>query len=251
MADLSFFPEDLSAAAWSARANEALKSWDIGRVRAVRFVGMRENCIFAVEADGNRFALRLHRPGYHARAGVESELAWMEALPRFGAGCPQVQRTIRNERTSGIEASGAGQQIVTSLVEWVPGEPLSETSDIRFAFRRLGDLTARLHAHAAAWRQPAWFERPHWDANGLIGERPVWGAFDNNPTLTDDGLAILGDVRASVHDRLNALGKDKTVYGLIHADMLPENVLVDDRQVRIIDFDDCGSAIGCTTLHLR
>ena len=42
-----------------------------------------ENQTFAVTTpSGERFCLRVHRPGYHARAGIESELAWLAAVGR-------------------------------------------------------------------------------------------------------------------------------------------------------------------------
>ena len=41
-------------------------------------------------------------------------------------------------------------------------------------------------------------------------------------------------------DKLKAFGKTPDRFGLTHADFLPENLMVDGDDVRIIDFDDCG-----------
>ena len=40
--------------------------------------------------------------------------------------------------------------------------------------------------------------------------------------------------------RLRQWGKGPDRYGLIHADLMPENLIVSDDGVRLIDFDDCG-----------
>jgi len=39
---------------------------------------------------------------------------------------------------------------------------------------------------------------------------------------------------------LQQVGKDPAHYGLIHADFLPENILVHADELFLIDFDDCG-----------
>ena len=47
---------------------------------------------------------------------------------------------------------------------------------------------------------------------------------------------------AEIERRLGAYGRDATRYGLSHADIRLANLLVDDGDVRVIDFDDCGFA---------
>ena len=46
--------------------------------------------------------------------------------------------------------------------------------------------------------------------------------------------------RERLREELIAFGQSEQNYSLIHADMVPENVLIDGSHVRLIDFDDAG-----------
>ena len=48
----------------------------------------------------------------------------------------------------------------------------------------------------------------------------------------------LGDVYK--RQMLRQLGKTSDNYGLIHGDFLPDNLIVNDGDLALIDFDDCG-----------
>ena len=55
-------------------------------------------------------------------------------------------------------------------------------------------------------------------------------------------LELLGRLDTTIRDRLAAYGQSDDRFGLIHADIRLANLLVDDGQVRVIDFDDSGFA---------
>ncbi len=58
-----------------------LAAYDLGPQPAVHLVNVSENVTYRVDdAAGRRFALRLHRPGYHSAAEIHGELAWVAAL---------------------------------------------------------------------------------------------------------------------------------------------------------------------------
>ena len=73
-------------------AVSALGAWDLGAVEAVDLVAERENAVFAVTTDRGRFAVRVHRAGYHGDDELRSQVAWMRALRHAGvvdtADCP-------------------------------------------------------------------------------------------------------------------------------------------------------------------
>lgn len=55
-----------------------------------RLISISENVIFRIDASGGmRYALRLHRPGYHDVAEIGSELAWLDALLTTGLDVPR------------------------------------------------------------------------------------------------------------------------------------------------------------------
>ncbi len=70
---------------------------------------------------------------------------------------------------------------------------------------------------------PADFTRPRWDHDGLVGEAPFWGRFWDHPAATPDQRDVLLAARAALAEFLTGEVQP------IHADVLRENVLVNDR----------------------
>ena len=219
------------------RARRALAYWGLTD-GVLGPVIERENQVYPVDHKGERFALRLHRPDYRSFAELQSELDWMAMLARAGIHVPRPRPT----REGALIASVEGQN--TSLLEWVPGVQMGRTgtaldlSDRVGAFRALGIGMAKLHDACDAWQPPEGFTRPAWDAEGLVGDAPLWGRFWDAPYLSAPDRHLMTDFRERAVRDLRALhGAD---YGLIHADLLGENVLIDGTTQYFIDFDDGG-----------
>ncbi|MCP3985444.1 MAG: phosphotransferase, partial [bacterium] len=84
------------------------------------------------------------------------------------------------------------------------------------------------------------FVRPRCDTDGLTGENPVWGRFWELAALSPEERTLIERTRDVVRRDLLAYGRPGARYGLIHADLVLENLLVDGSRIRIIDFDDAG-----------
>jgi Ser/Thr protein kinase RdoA (MazF antagonist) len=131
-----------------------------------------------------------------------------------------------------------------SVIQWIEGEPLGEagvpfTTPLPLLLDRhqaLGRLVRALHETTATLTLPPGFQRPRWDLDGLTGEQPFWGRFWDHPSATPDQRKTLIRARGALRERLSA----QALPQLIHADVLRENVLVNDRSVYLIDFDDSG-----------
>jgi Ser/Thr protein kinase RdoA (MazF antagonist) len=226
----------------TAEAAEALAAW-WGPGAQPRLIKDRENVVYEVMlANGTRAALRLHRPGYQSAEAIRSELVWTRGLADVGLPVP---RPVASAQGDLIHTLSTGR--IASLVEWVAGEPLGEawtrlpgTAAMQAeTFRRIGALLARLHAATDALSLPRDFTRPAWDEDGLLGETPLWGRFWENPALTEPERAILQAARTKARARL-AILRPTADYGLIHADLMRENLLIDGATIRLIDFDDSG-----------
>ena len=204
------------------------------------FVRHGENTTYSVTApDGRRFALRVHRPLYQTPEAIRSELAWMESLRQSGVRTPAPVPGVDGDPLQTATA-GPGWSRSTVLFEWIDGVPLSAVGEVG-PWERLGELMARIHAHARTWRRPAWFTRPAWDREALVGDEPRWGPVDPEQVFEADDRAALEACRAEVRARLGVIGTGPDRFGLIHGDLGFENVLVsDDGTVVIIDFDDSG-----------
>ncbi|MFM2282243.1 MAG: hypothetical protein RLZZ444_4474, partial [Pseudomonadota bacterium] len=130
-------------------------------------------------------------------------------------------------------------------VSWQPGKPLGksrqplELADRCGTFFTIGAAMARLHAACDSWQRPDGFKRCHWHLDGLLGEAPVWDRFWDNPTLPDATRTLFVRFRSQARDRLTGLAPALD-YGLIHADLVRENLLLDGDRIALIDFDDGG-----------
>ncbi|HEX7063408.1 MAG TPA: phosphotransferase [Woeseiaceae bacterium] len=239
-------PED-ALFAMRGIARTALRHWKLQGAE-LDLLKHRENAVFRVDAGGERYALRVHRPGYHSDAALRSELQWMEALREAGVDVPRIVPTTSAEPFALENAPGLPSPVQVDLFEWIEGRPLgsvergvaTDGQGVRHLYRSLGVLAAALHDHSEAWNPPRSFVRHAWDESGLAGERPLWGPFLDLPQLAADERELLTVARARVYDELGTLSKARSGYGLIHADFTPENVLVDGGRPRLIDFDDAG-----------
>ena len=201
------------------------------------FVAGRENRVYKVVHAGAAHALRIKRPGYRERAELTSELDWMAAMARAGLRVPAPRPSLNGRLLECVD----GQFV--DMVTWLSGTPLGHSREpLKLAdpVRRYFDLgaeMARLHLACDGWSVPEGFTRPRWDAEGLVGEAPLWGRFWENPTLDGATRALLLDFRQQAARALVSVDLDS---GLIHADLVRENVLIDGAGLSLIDFDDGG-----------
>jgi Ser/Thr protein kinase RdoA (MazF antagonist) len=228
---------------WLAElAHEALPAWGLPAASAVRMVNLSENATFRVDVpDGRTFALRIHRDGYHSREEVASELAWLIDLRETGVvTTPVPARGLDGELIQErAHRTMAGPRKIV-LFGWESGEEPGVGQDLRKPFEVLGEVTARMHAHARAWKRPAGFRRLTWDFDTSLGDRPHWGRWLDGMGMDREKEVLFGRTVDLIGRRLAAFGKGEDRFGLIHCDLRLANLLVDGERVKVIDFDDCG-----------
>jgi Ser/Thr protein kinase RdoA (MazF antagonist) len=221
-----------------ALATAVASRWAVGVDAEVRLLGVSENATFLVEGPAGRAVLRVHRLGYHPPGAVASELAWLDALAGGGIRVPAVLRTPEGERVVEAEDPVTGDVRSCVLFEHLPGvEPPVDGA----GFERLGELTAKLHRHAAGWARPPGFVRPTWEPAAMIAPAGRWGWWSDGPGVGPGERALLGRLAAVLRTRLDAFGRGPERFGLIHADLRMANLLMADvPSPAVIDFDDCG-----------
>src|SRR5581483_11640378 len=242
----------LSATEQAARLHQlaltAVRLWPLECVR-LEALKVRENAVYAVyTADHRRAVLRVHRPGYHSDAALLSELTWMNALAASGIEVPQPIPSRAGNAFELIHFASVPGARQVDLFEWIEGQPLGSvehglsghSAEVDRIYATLGQLAARMHNHASKWLPPASFRRHSWCEAGLVGEAPLWGRFWELGTLSTAQRGLFNSVRARISEDLIRFGHTPDRFGLIHADLVPENILVKGDQVRIIDFDDAG-----------
>lgn len=198
-----------------------------------------ENSTYVVTTtSGERYVMRVHRDGYHSKAEIQSELAWLVALGDAGIEVPVPIPGLSGEVLQEVHYPGQVSRFVV-LFHWINGNQPS-TDELLSSFQRLGMMTAKLHEQSRVWKRPAWFVRPTWTHETMVCERAPWGRWQEAPYLDDAGRCIISAVVEKIRVAMEGYGSAPELFGLIHADLRLTNLLVEGQHTRIIDFDDCG-----------
>lgn len=232
-------------------AEAALEPYGLSGAR-LTFLQYTANIIYRVDAPGpplhesdhshylpNRYLLRvLYTDNLE---GARGELDWLAALSReAGLPVPAPVPTREGELLTRIATPALPQGRLVSLMRWLDGRRLT-TGFQPGHFRSWGRTAARLHEFSSTWQPPQDFERPDWDWEGQLGGRYFrWTTeelVDSMPEHLREPFQIVSRKARTVMD---SLGKGQDAYGLIHADMYPENVLFKAGEAYLIDFEDCG-----------
>ncbi len=237
-------PSPELAVAWLA-----LPTWGIVGAATLRLLKYRENAVFAVELAGKpQYVLRVHRRGYHTDTALRSELLWMTSLHDHGIPTPRVTLTRQGDLLTLVPGADGAGPFQCDLLSWVAGVPLGTIENRSFgkeefierAYRQVGRLAAQVHLHSERWRPAEPFQRHRWDEEGYLGVKPLWGHYGELDSLTPDQRGLLNRAAEVARQRLAEFGKANDKFGLIHGDLIPENVLIDGEACTLIDFDDAG-----------
>lgn len=225
----------------SGLAARALHRYELPPGATVKLINLSENATYRVDdpASGSKWALRVHREGYHSRTAVASELAWQAALRADGAAItPSPIKGRDGELIQTVAHEGLPRPRNVVLFSWEAGSEPAAT-DLA-GFELLGETAARMHAHVRAWRRPPWFERHTWNFDTSLGDKPHWGRWRDGMGMTAETTKIFAETVALIGRRLERFGTSPDRFNLVHGDMRLANLLMDGRAVKVIDFDDCG-----------
>jgi Ser/Thr protein kinase RdoA (MazF antagonist) len=243
-------------------AHTALQQYALSQPRLTTLRHEHNTTFAAVTADGQRYVLRIHRPGQHTAEAIHSELLWLTALRRdTELNVPEPLPAPDGALFTLVEVEGVPEARVCVLFRWQAG---------RFVYKRLtpthlaqvGMLTAQLHEHTDRWSPPPEFVRGRIDNLTAEARRrsrvnptttPL-GELERHPTDEDvertlrlvgelcppEAGAVVQSAIGQIRQMQTTLGYGKDVFGLIHADLHQENYFFQDGRVCAIDFDDCG-----------
>lgn len=228
-------------------AHAALPHWGLQDAE-IQLVARRENAVYRVTRGASRYALRIHRPGYHDADELRSELVWMQVLAEHGIRTPTVVDTTAGAPFAEVTAPGVPQVHLCDLLGWVEGSPLGSADDattlggvdIRATYETVGRMAADMHRVTREWPRPAFFRRHSWEAEGCLGASALWGRYGDLQSLSAPERDTLDRAVALVRQELQAYGQGPDRYGLIHADFVPDNLIASPAGVVVLDFDDSG-----------
>ncbi|MBL4682920.1 MAG: phosphotransferase [Pseudomonadales bacterium] len=223
-----------------------LAAWNV-EPKSIELASHSENIVYKVVGkDDRQYALRVHRPGYHTMAELESEQMWTHALNQFGLRTPEAYLTDKGNYYLSQQCGGMERQL--GLISWLEGKPLAAylSSEDRFSTNELelikaaGAVCAQFHNQASSWQPPSSFTRHHLNVKGFFGKHPFWGRFWEAGSLTPPQQRALKRKKTLISQKLVGYGEDPSTYTMIHADLHKYNLLVFNDELLVIDFDDAG-----------
>jgi Ser/Thr protein kinase RdoA (MazF antagonist) len=229
-------------------ARKAAQLWGGGSTEPI-LLKRRENAIFRIELhDGKSAALRLHRPQYHSDVALLSELQWMAHLKEQGFWVPEPLLTSQGLSLAIVSTPELPEPRQVDCLSWIEGTPLGYAGvplglsgvAIEQIFEALGATLGRMHGLAQSWTQPPDFNRHCWNISGFFGPTAIWGDPIASSYLDKSQHCRVAEAREKAVRLLNQFGSAPDRFGIIHADLARENILISDTSIRIIDFDDCG-----------
>jgi Ser/Thr protein kinase RdoA (MazF antagonist) len=231
-------------------AETALNAYGVKKA-GLRFLQYGENAIYRVDLPRsrartvnspylpNRYVLRLH--AMQDADAIASELTWLAALNQeAGLPVPAPVATPDGKLLATIVTPGMPQGRVVSLMRWLDGRKIQKGLHPHH-LTALGQMVAQLHEFAAGWQPPAGFSRFVWDWNSQLGGSMFKHSREelvaSMPSKYKEPFEI---VSQKIKRVMKSLGKESDAFGMIHADLYPENFLFKDGKAYPIDFEDCG-----------
>ncbi len=224
-------------------ANTATRHFDLPRDVSVKLINLSENATYGITSpNGQRWALRIHREGYHTKTAIQSELDWLMALRDASVVVtPRPVKGIDGAIIQEVSHPALAHPRYAVLSDWETGAEPGIGQNLIKPFEILGEVTARMHSHARQWKRPNYFQRFTWDFETSLGEqKPHWGRWRDGMGVGPAELDLFGRTVAVIGKRLSTYGKGQVRFGLIHCDLRLANLLIDGDAVKVIDFDDCG-----------
>jgi Ser/Thr protein kinase RdoA (MazF antagonist) len=214
--------------------------WGAGTDVSVRLLTLSENATFLLEQPGkDPLVIRVHRPDYHSRAEIESELSWIQALQASHVvTTPALIPLDDGSLIASFDDQGQTRYVVAFA--FMPGKEPDADANLIPGFELLGATSARLHQQASTWPLPTGFSRKTWNFDSAFGSQPLWGDWRAAPGLSAPDQSLLQRLCDQLQQRLAHYGASADRFGLVHADLRLANLLVNNDQLAVIDFDDCG-----------
>jgi Ser/Thr protein kinase RdoA (MazF antagonist) len=225
-------------------ANSALENYAHSEHLTIKLLNYSENATYLAEnaASGEKYILRVCRPGYHTLTELETELFFIHSI--YENTSVEVSVPVAGKNGEYIYKVNQGQQeIYCILFEFLQGNQPDVHNEEKLikVFEKTGEITAQLHDHAIHnWETFHQKKRPIWNYETVLGDRPKWGRWQDGPSMTPERLELFGMVKNTIKHRLEKFGNGPDQFGLIHCDLRHANLLVDGEDVKVIDFDDCG-----------
>jgi len=201
-----------------------------------RKIAHQHNTTFcAVERQGEHWFVRLSRTSARTPEQVKAEVAWVQELASVGVSVANPEPWAGGESVALLEASWLPEPRLAVRFGWSRGTVARRPSEAQW--HSIGALMAQLHDHTANRLD---IGQGRWNVDELVGNSGTEeeALEDARLCLGDVAAGALSRVRAAYHELRPKLGPVQ----LLHGDLHQLNVLWQDMQPTLVDFDDCGWA---------
>ncbi|MGG2110754.1 phosphotransferase [Lysinibacillus pakistanensis] len=243
MGQMDFLDLEAVLSNFHQAAHDALKEFSCLAGASCKMIDYSENSTYLVEdGQGKKYILRISRPNYHKKEEIEAEIAWLNSLHEQSP--IDVSLPIRADDGDYVHAHKLNDIIYYStLFTFLEGNAPDENNeeDLIQQFETLGTITAMFHKHTIEQHEYYKdFKRMTWDYDTIVGNSPKWARWQDGLGMTPSRLALYEEASLIIKKKLEAFGKSKTRFGLIHSDLRLANLLIFGDEIKVIDFDDCG-----------
>lgn len=222
-------------------AQAALTHYPI-QVDSIEFVGQHANSVFkVVDVHNNTYSLRFHESRSETleelwtnHAAIHSEMLWLQTLSNESdLTVPIPYKNRYSEYVSTVNG------VHCTLIGWVKGEqkPFIPTAEDA---GHVGQMIGKLHKQASSWTTPEPFSRPSFDEYRIAQSLKKIKALTEAGKINKQSSNLLIAAGERAIDMMNTLERTNTSWGIIHADLIPSNILFDNHEARPIDFGACG-----------
>ena len=198
------------------------------------------NMLFFLHTEDTQFTLRIHQAGTSVHK-IRSEIYWLNALsdkahiktlsPVLGRDGEMIQSISPNDLPSRY----------TTVYNWISGETFNNLSAAERTpelIRSLGTIVGRMHHVSETLKLPQWFTRPRYDMDWVTTK--VEAALGNDMDTSVEEHAKLTSLSSHFSQFVKEQGKGRDVFGLIHSDLEPHNIIISEGQPCPIDVVEFG-----------
>jgi Ser/Thr protein kinase RdoA (MazF antagonist) len=229
-------PIDERAAAYDALAEIALRAFG-ATAHEVVFLGHNSGAAYRAEtARAGRLLLKVHAPqgdseGLSAPA-ILGGLQWLAAMAEV-TDLP-VQRPLPDPSGALLPSvSFRGLSLPCSLQRWLDGQQVEALSTDQA--HRVGDLLGRWHAFSEGHATTA-AGAVRYDGLHLAHALDDLRVLSTSGAIANDSWHTIEQAVAQVRSLMDALGTSPDVFGVVHGDLNPDNIIVaGDGSVQFID----------------
>ena len=180
---------------------------------------------FEVARKGEPYILRITDDRHRPPALIEGELEWQRFVRDRGIVAPGIVKSARGRDLESVAAVSC--QFTAVLFEKLDGRAVAPSNWHAALFRRWGALVGRLHAISRDFRPQQ--SRPAWKETDFL----------NIDAYIPDPLVEIRQAAVELLYEIDRLGRDASVYGMIHADVYQDNFLIGAAGLQLFDFDNC------------